>query len=68
MTARAEQALKARAVRLHRKHLTAVYGDWHRCDLPEPERGLQKGRLCDDCHAVVLAYVADFRSALRASK
>lgn len=50
-----EAKLKARIKRV----LLSIYGTAHACALRRGERGLRKGRLCDDCLEMVELHLKD---------
>lgn len=37
--------------------LKSIYATWHNCGLRKAERGMPKGRLCDDCLEQIRAHV-----------
>lgn len=37
-----------------------IYGAHHLCSLQKAERGLPKGRLCDECEDMIKSHLAEF--------
>lgn len=38
-----------------------IFESHHRCALPKAERGLPKGRLCDECEDIIASYLNMFK-------
>lgn len=41
--------------------LHSIYGTYHNCTLPKAERGLPKGRLCDECEEIIKVHLSEFK-------